>query len=245
MSELKFTVRNVKGEIVKQQKENNNVMDNEKLSWEGANRVTVYNAIKTLPKYNRGKLSHDLMYREIPQKEMRYSYSNDGIELVMSEKKYAEVKASKSYMYYHYEDMTSADCRVIDKSLPYLIIMTDYDKLTTPALFKYCERNLCQYLKHFSNMNDLKQAAELYDWLDTFLNCTSFITRIEDGSCERKLLYIRPNGCEEKYLSELDWKQKQMLKTGTKHNMLSCSIKKTIENNSKIQSEIIGAEIRN
>lgn len=249
---LKFTVRKSSGEIVKQQEEYRHDLTNEIITWIGSHRDEVIRSLQQLPKYTRGKVKADLMWRDIPQKELKYC-DDFGIELVMSEAMYKEIKERHCYDDFHYEDGSTSECRMIDgQRLPFLIMRTESKVFSTVALFNMCESVLCSDMRNIHSLGELYEAVklyeavELYEWLTHFRNnCSAVKIKIERYGYEdeRQMLYIQPEGKEKRRICELSHAQKKIINLGTAKSTLvkmCSSITQTIENNDRIRFDLTG-----
>lgn len=237
MADLRFTVRNQAGEIVHR----DTYRGNEQLTWAGPKRTEVMAAMRELPKYTRGKLKADIMHREIPLKELG-SYQTEGVELVLSEKAFHIIITGDHWTEWGYDDGMTYDCYPIGDGVPFAYLRVKSDKWSAMALWQLANRELSQNIRHCHSIDDLEEAAKLYEWLKAFRDeTTKFKIRLEAGSMERIYLYMQPDGLEEKRICELDHEQKAILgrRSGSEIVHLVDPIGELIENCRRHQKKLI------
>lgn len=235
-----FTVRKNDGTIIKKSDEFAQDGSKHYLSVYGNEGIT---QLRSLTKYCRGKLRAELSYRDIPQKEL-YAYDHSGIELVLSEKAYNDLLKKQYYKEFD-SNMITTECRVVDsEKLSRITIKNETLDFNTVAFFKYCENIDCRQLKYFSNMDDLKRAAFLYEWLDNFKNSYKFEIRTVSLNLNSNVtgIYVKLKGQEERYFYKLNCAQLKILKTISSKSNITIEMSETIAqseiNNEKIMKKL-------
>lgn len=237
MTDLRFTVRDKAGHIL------DATPRDMKLSWHGADRENIIEAMGNLPIYSRGKLKADLMLRNVPKKELG-CYDAAAYELVISEQFYLNlVRGATKYDQPHYKKGHYYRCYAIDPRFFHTLhLKYPVYEFTQVGLYNLVEHELFQSCRKPYSLSHIDELSELGEWLRTLGRALRFNVRVEENDgMSYGYLYVSANNTEERSICRLSYNQAKIFKTETYNNCISVTdLKKCLDREA---SRIYGKEV--